>query len=119
MASKPRSRVPRVPVVIAIAALLVGLLPAAAAARDDNGGGHRPDDGAVFFVSDGMRQDLVAKYAAQGPLPTMADFLKKGTSAAGTGLTTGAPATPGGHTVSRPGVVPCPLAAPWQQWRCS
>ena len=37
-----------------------------------------PDDNAVFFASDGMRQDLVAKYAAQGVMPTMSEFLKKG-----------------------------------------
>ena len=30
-----------------------------------------PDDNAVFFASDGMRQDLVAKYAGQGVMPTM------------------------------------------------
>ncbi len=95
MASKPRPRVPRVPVVIAIAALLVGLLPAAAAGRDHPGGDPHRDAGAVFFVSDGMRQDLVAKYAAQGLLPTMADFLKKGTSAAGNGLLTEAPPNTG------------------------
>ena len=94
MASQRRSRVRRIPLVFAIAALLVGLLPAAAAG-DDRGGGHRPDDRAVFFVGDGMRQDLVAKYAAQGLLPTMAGFLKKGTSAAGNGLLTEAPPNTG------------------------
>ena len=95
MASTPRSRVPRILVVGAIAALLVALLPAAAVARDGQGGGQDPGGGAVFFVGDGMRQDLVAKYAAQGLLPTMADFLKKGTSAADNGLLTEAPPNTG------------------------
>ena len=34
-------------------------------------------DTAVFFAADGMRQDLVAKYAAQGLMPTMSTFLKQ------------------------------------------
>jgi len=95
VASTPRSRVPGILVVGAIAALLVALLPAAAVARDGQGGGQGPGGGAVFFVGDGMRQDLVAKYAAQGLLPTMADFLKKGTSAADNGLLTEAPPNTG------------------------
>ena len=32
----------------------------------------------MFFASDGLRQDLVAKYAAEGLMPTMAGFLKTG-----------------------------------------
>ena len=54
-----------------------------------------PDDNAVFFASDGMRQDLVAKYAGQGVMPTMKEFLKKGTSAANGGLLTQAPPNTG------------------------
>ena len=52
-------------------------------------------DKAVFFVADGMRQDIVARYSAQGLLPTMSDFLKKGTSASGNGLLTEAPPNTG------------------------
>ncbi len=55
-------------------------------------------DKAVFFAADGLRQDLVAKYAAEkrgGPVPTMAEFLKKGTSATGNGLLTQAPPNTG------------------------
>jgi hypothetical protein len=33
---------------------------------------------AIFFVSDGMRQDLVENYAAQGLLPTFGGMLKNG-----------------------------------------
>jgi len=94
VASQRRSRVPRIPLVFVIAALLVGLLPAAAAA-DDRGGGQRPDDRAVFFVSDGMRQDLVEKYAVRGSLPTLRQLLKDGTKATGNGLLTEAPPNTG------------------------
>lgn len=52
-------------------------------------------DKAVFFVSDGLRQDIVARYATQGGVPTMASFLKKGTSAADAGLLTQAPPNTG------------------------
>ena len=34
-----------------------------------------PVQKAVFFAADGMRQDIVARYAAQGLMPTMSDFL--------------------------------------------
>src|SRR6187551_1322385 len=42
-----------------------------------------------------MRQDIVARYAAQGLMPTMSSFLKKGTSASGNGLLTQAPPNTG------------------------
>ena len=49
----------------------------------------------VFFAADGMRQDLVEKYAAQGLMPTMASFLKNGAQATGDGLLTEAPPNTG------------------------
>ena len=52
-------------------------------------------DKAVFFAADGMRQDIVARYSAQGLLPTMSGFLKNGTSASGNGLLTQAPPNTG------------------------
>lgn len=52
-------------------------------------------DGAVFFAADGLRQDLVEGYAAEGVLPTMADFLQKGAKASGGGLMTQAPPNTG------------------------
>jgi 2',3'-cyclic-nucleotide 2'-phosphodiesterase (5'-nucleotidase family) len=55
----------------------------------------KPSEKAVFFVSDGLRQDIVERYAAQGGVPTMASFLKNGTSAAGEGLLTQAPPNTG------------------------
>ena len=52
-------------------------------------------DTAVLFAADGLRQDIVARYAAQGLLPTMSEFLKKGASATGNGLLTQAPPNTG------------------------
>src|SRR5690349_19472051 len=49
----------------------------------------------LFFASDGLRQDLVGSYTAQGLMPTLADLLKKGASAAGGGLLTQAPPNTG------------------------
>ncbi len=84
----------------AIAVLLVLAAPAAgtltAAASNSAAAKEKaPEDTAVFFAADGMRQDIVAKYAAKGLLPTMSSFLKKGTSASGNGLLTQAPPNTG------------------------
>ena len=84
----------------AIAVLLVLATPAAgtltAAASNSAAAKEKaPEDTAVFFAADGMRQDIVAKYAAKGLLPTMSSFLKKGTSASGNGLLTQAPPNTG------------------------
>ena len=64
----------------------------ASASGAGNGRGH---DKLLFFAADGLRQDLVEGYAAQGLLPTMSSFLKKGTSASGGGLLTQAPPNTG------------------------
>jgi len=77
----------------AILALVGSSLAVPAAASD-----HHGDDaagGTVFFAADGLRQDIVARYASQGRLPTMASFLKGGTKAAGNGLLTEAPPNTG------------------------
>ena len=50
---------------------------------------------AIFFVSDGMRQDLVEDYSAQGLLPTFGGMLKNGAKAADGGLLTQAPPNTG------------------------
>ena len=50
---------------------------------------------AIFFVSDGLRQDAVAAYASQGLMPTMKKFLKDGAYASGNGLLTQAPPNTG------------------------
>ncbi len=54
-----------------------------------------PQGKAVFFSSDGLRQDLVAKYADQGLMPTMRSFLRNGMRARGNGMLTQAPPNTG------------------------
>ncbi len=86
-----------------VVALLFGLLASQATAaplRGSASGATKaaakpPTDKAVFFTSDGLRQDLVEKYAGQGVMPTMANFLGKGASATGGGLLTQAPPNTG------------------------
>ncbi|MBI3686919.1 MAG: 5'-nucleotidase C-terminal domain-containing protein [Actinobacteria bacterium] len=82
----------------AIAAMVGALIPigggaaTAGAAASDRG---RPDP-VLMFVADGMRQDLVERYAAgPGSMPAMAELLKKGSSATGGGLLTEAPPNTG------------------------
>ena len=89
-----RARVRRPLILLTVLGLLAGLVGSPVAAAPPAGKGH-PSNTAVFFASDGMRQDLVAKYAAQGLMPTMASFLKNGTSATGNGLLTEAPPNTG------------------------
>ena len=55
----------------------------------------KPPNRAVFFASDGLRQDLVAKYARAGVTPTMGSLLKKGVRARGHGMLTQAPPNTG------------------------
>ncbi|HEX5335456.1 MAG TPA: 5'-nucleotidase C-terminal domain-containing protein [Propionicimonas sp.] len=50
---------------------------------------------AVFFAADGMRQDLVERFAARGTMPTMRNLLRKGVKASGNGLLTQAPPNTG------------------------
>ena len=72
---------------LAVVAMLA--LPGVAARADSPPSGSPVPNAsgkAVFFVADGMRQDLIEQYAGQGELPTMAELLKKGTSATGGGL---------------------------------
>ena len=89
-----RSPIRRSLFVLAVAGLLASSVAAPAVAIAPPGKG-APSDTAVFFASDGMRQDLVAKYAAQGLMPTMSAFLKNGASATGNGLLTEAPPNTG------------------------
>lgn len=81
-------------------ALLVGSLavPAADARPSDAppaGTGTPVHGKAVFFVADGLRQDLVARYAAEGVTPTLGSLMERGVSAADGGLLTQAPANTG------------------------
>jgi 2',3'-cyclic-nucleotide 2'-phosphodiesterase (5'-nucleotidase family) len=86
--SRPRSRLL---VLLSVAVLMASIVPAASAAKPAPGGSGK----AVFFASDGLRQDKVATYAADGLMPTMASFLKNGTSAMDGGLKTQAPPNTG------------------------
>ena len=70
-----------------------GVAPVAKAAKAKPG--KALTDKAVFFASDGMRQDKVERYAAQGVMPTMRQLLKKGVKAANHGLLTQAPPNTG------------------------
>ena len=80
----------------AVTALAVGTTEAASAHK---GGGHHPSphstSKAVYFASDGLRQDLVEKYADQGVMPTMKKFLRNGVKARGNGMLTQAPPNTG------------------------
>jgi 2',3'-cyclic-nucleotide 2'-phosphodiesterase (5'-nucleotidase family) len=53
------------------------------------------DGSVVFFVADGMRQDLAESYAAKKVMPTMAKLLKSGAKAADGGILTEAPPNTG------------------------
>jgi 2',3'-cyclic-nucleotide 2'-phosphodiesterase (5'-nucleotidase family)/predicted AlkP superfamily phosphohydrolase/phosphomutase len=86
--------VPAVFGLIAIAAFVAGS-SATASVQGARTAAARETDKAVFFTADGMRQDIVERYANQGVMPTMADFLKKGTKATGNGLLTQAPPNTG------------------------
>ena len=89
----PSIRRSRPVLLLTLFVLLFAAVAAPVSAKQKPPKGH--DDNAVFFASDGMRQDLVAKYAGQGVMPTMKEFLKKGTSAANGGLLTQAPPNTG------------------------
>jgi hypothetical protein len=79
-----------------LAAAMVPLVAANATSRSNGGG--PPDKRSskfLFFTSDGMRQDQVAKYADQGPLPGFRNMLRKGAYASHNGLLTQAPPNTG------------------------
>src|SRR4051812_27474204 len=70
---------------IAGSAALVLLLPAAgsatagpAAVTGSGSSGYSSPPKTLLFASDGMRPDLVDKYAGQGAMPTMKDLMKRG-----------------------------------------
>jgi 2',3'-cyclic-nucleotide 2'-phosphodiesterase (5'-nucleotidase family)/predicted AlkP superfamily phosphohydrolase/phosphomutase len=83
--------------VLAIAAFVP--LVAAQATTGHHGGGdghHGRDNGKfLFYASDGMRQDQIAKYADKGGVPGFRDMLRHGAFASGNGLLTQAPPNTG------------------------
>ena len=67
----------RTAVLLTVGALLGGLLPAGAALAASPP--TKPAaSGVVFFAADGMRPDLMEKYAAQGVMPTYAKLMANG-----------------------------------------
>ena len=77
-------------------ALCLSLFPATAFASAPAGNSPQKEkDQVVFFVSDGLRQDLVEQYAGQGMMPNMAKLLKNGVEAGDSGLLTQAPPNTG------------------------
>jgi 2',3'-cyclic-nucleotide 2'-phosphodiesterase (5'-nucleotidase family)/predicted AlkP superfamily phosphohydrolase/phosphomutase len=95
--SSTRTRTIALALVVALVPLLATVVatPALAAPPGADGGRHKPAERALFYASDGMRQDLVSRYAAQGVMPTMRSFLTHGVSASGNGLLTQAPPNTG------------------------
>ncbi len=72
------------------------LVPTGALAAPGSAPAYAPGkDKVIFFASDGMRQDLVENYAAQGLMPTMGKLLQSGAKAADGGLLTQAPPNTG------------------------
>lgn len=91
--STRRSR--RVLSILLVLAVLISLFATAAAPAKTAAADKPMADSAIFFVADGMREDLAADYAGQGLLPGISDLLKKGASASGGGLLTEAPPNTG------------------------
>jgi 2',3'-cyclic-nucleotide 2'-phosphodiesterase (5'-nucleotidase family) len=54
-----------------------------------------PSNKVIFFVSDGMRQDMTESFISQGLMPSMAKLLRTGAEAADGGLLTQAPPNTG------------------------
>ena len=79
----------------ALVTVAVTMLLGTSAASTATSATTKETDKAVFFAADGLRQDIVARYAAQGVMPTMRDFLRNGTFASGNGLLTQAPPNTG------------------------
>ena len=90
-----RSSLRRSTLFLSAIALLASLVATPASAAPPAGKG-APSNTAVFFASDGLRQDIVAKYAAQGLLPTMsARSSRTGRRRPDNGLLTQAPPNTG------------------------
>ncbi len=91
---------------LAIAAVAVaGLIPLVGAEAHRGAakaGAAAPSDKVLLFAADGMRQDAVEKYAAQGRMPAMRKLLRTGAKASGNGLLTQAPPNTGAgwHTLA-------------------
>lgn len=77
-------------------ALCLSLFPATAFASTSEGNSKDDNkDKVVFFVADGMRQDLAEQYASQRLMPNVSKLLRSGVDAADGGLLTQAPPNTG------------------------
>ena len=85
-----KARLRLLAVAAAVLALTGSVGVGGAVAHGDDGG-----QKAVFFAADGLRQDIVKRYAGKGLMPTMKRFLQRGTLASGNGLLTQAPPNTG------------------------
>ena len=81
-------------ITVTVIALLATLVAAPAAIATSSKSTPR-SDAAVLFAADGLRQDLVQKYADRGYMPTMRRFLRTGAKASGNGMLTQAPPNTG------------------------
>lgn len=79
----------------AVAAAAAVLAAGPVAARPTGDGQHNRADKLLFFASDGMRQDAVARYADEGVVPGFEELLRHGAFASGHGLLTQAPPNTG------------------------
>ena len=69
----------------AVVTVAVTLLLGTSAASTATSATTKETDKAVLFAADGLRQDLVEKYAQRGDMPTMRQFLSEGRSLPATG----------------------------------
>src|SRR3954452_23204038 len=80
---------------LALALVAAAVVPLVGAQATSRPGGDDGKGKLLYFVSDGMRQDQIAKYNKQGLVPGFGQMLDHGTSAAGNGLLTQAPPNTG------------------------
>ncbi|HEX2784771.1 MAG TPA: alkaline phosphatase family protein, partial [Ilumatobacteraceae bacterium] len=92
---QPRTRLARRLAVLASLSMLLAIAPVASAPGAGASSHHHGRTPMLFFVSDGMRQDLVESYAKQGVVPGFRDLLRHGVKAADNGLLTQAPPNTG------------------------
>jgi 2',3'-cyclic-nucleotide 2'-phosphodiesterase (5'-nucleotidase family) len=80
---------------LALALVAAAVVPLVGAQATSRPGGDDGKGKLLYFVSDGMRQDQIAKYNKQGLVPGFGQMLDHGTSAACNGLLTQAPPNTG------------------------